>query len=45
MSGEATDANGEPIRGERTINAAQAEVIRRIFRAYAVGIARADRPE
>ena len=31
------DANGEPIRGDRTINEAQAEVVRRIFRDYAVG--------
>ncbi|MDP0930352.1 recombinase family protein, partial [Paracoccus onubensis] len=31
------DANGEPIRGDRTINPVQAEVIRRIFRDYAAG--------
>ena len=31
------DANGEPIRGGRTINEAQAEVVRRIFRDYAAG--------
>lgn len=31
------DANGEPIRGDRTINLVQAEVIRRIFRDYAAG--------
>ncbi|WGR56610.1 recombinase family protein [Paracoccus versutus] len=31
------DGNGEPIRGDRTINAVQAEVIRRIFRDYAAG--------
>ena len=31
------DANGEPIRGDRTINEAQAEVVRRIFRDYADG--------
>jgi site-specific DNA recombinase len=31
------DANGEPIRGDRTINEAQADVIRRIFRDYAAG--------
>ncbi|WP_323010582.1 recombinase family protein [Paracoccus sp. (in: a-proteobacteria)] len=31
------DANGEPIRGDRTINEAQAEVVRRIFRDYAAG--------
>ena len=32
------DAGGEPIRGERTINLVEAEVIRRIFRDYANGI-------
>ncbi|UXT21138.1 recombinase family protein [Agrobacterium tumefaciens] len=31
------DGNGEPIRGDRTINEAQAAVIRRIFRDYAAG--------
>ena len=31
------DANGEPIRGDRTINEFQAEVVRRIFRDYAAG--------
>ncbi|MCT9000413.1 recombinase family protein [Chelativorans intermedius] len=31
------DANGEPIRGGRTINETQAEVVRRIFRDYAAG--------
>ena len=31
------DGNGEPIRGDRTINEAQAEVVRRIFRDYAAG--------
>ena len=31
------DARGEPIRGDRTINPQQAEVIRRIFRDYAAG--------
>ncbi|MVA64299.1 recombinase family protein [Agrobacterium vitis] len=31
------DANGEPIRGARIINEAQAEVIRRIFSDYAAG--------
>lgn len=29
------DGNGEPIRGDRTINEAQAEVVRRIFHDYA----------
>jgi hypothetical protein len=32
------DASGEPVRGERTINPAQAEVIRRVFRDFATGI-------
>ncbi|WP_315926915.1 recombinase family protein [Mesorhizobium sp. SP-1A] len=31
------DSNGEPVRGDRTINEAQAEVVRRIFRDYAAG--------
>lgn len=31
------DGNGEPVRGDRTINEVQAEVIRRIFRDYAAG--------
>ncbi|WP_163268689.1 recombinase family protein [Chelativorans alearense] len=31
------DVNGEPIRGGRTINETQAEVVRRIFRNYAAG--------
>ncbi|BAI71504.1 site-specific DNA recombinase [Azospirillum sp. B510] len=31
------DAKGEPIRGKRVINEAQAEVVRRIFREYAAG--------
>jgi site-specific DNA recombinase len=31
------DANGEPVRGDRTINELQADVIRRIFRDYAAG--------
>ena len=31
------DGNGEPIRGDRAINEAQAEVVRRIFRDYAAG--------
>jgi site-specific DNA recombinase len=30
-------ANGEPIRGERRVNEAEAEVIRSIFRAFAAG--------
>jgi DNA invertase Pin-like site-specific DNA recombinase len=31
------DANGEPIRGERTINEDQARIVRRIFEEYATG--------
>ncbi|MEO1222408.1 MAG: recombinase family protein, partial [Pseudomonadota bacterium] len=31
------DANGEPIRGERSIKPEQAEIIRRIYRDYAAG--------
>ena len=31
------DANGEPVRGDRTINTAEAEVVNRIFRAYVTG--------
>jgi site-specific DNA recombinase len=31
------DANGEPIRGDRTINENQAAVVRRIFHDYAAG--------
>ena len=33
-----TDREGEPIRGERKINEAQAEIVRRIFRAFGAGI-------
>ena len=33
-----TDAKGEPIRGERRINEAQAEIVRRIFREFSAGI-------
>jgi len=33
------DARGEPIRGDRTIDAHQAEVVRRIFRAFSAGVA------
>ena len=32
------DAKGEPVRGDRTIHAAEAEVVRRIFTDYAKGI-------
>ncbi len=31
------DGNGEPIRGDRTINEREADVVRRIFRDYAAG--------
>ena len=31
------DSRGEPIRGDRTINQAEAEVVRHIFREYAAG--------
>lgn len=31
------DATGEPVRGERCINAREAEVVRRIFREFAAG--------
>jgi len=31
------DSKGEPIRGDRTINQAEAEVVRHIFREYAAG--------
>lgn len=31
------DASGEPVRGDRTINEFQADVVRRIFRDYAAG--------
>ena len=33
-----TDSDGEPIRGERTINEAEAEIVRRVFREFAAGI-------
>ena len=32
------DAKGEPVRGNRTINTIEAEVVRRIFREYATGM-------
>ncbi|WEK43299.1 MAG: recombinase family protein [Candidatus Sphingomonas colombiensis] len=31
------DANGEPVRGDRTINQAESAVVRRIFREYVAG--------
>ena len=33
-----TDVEGEPIRGGRTVNEAQAEIVRHVFRAFASGI-------
>ncbi len=33
-----TDAEGEPIRGERTINPVEAEIIHRVFQAFSAGI-------
>jgi len=32
-----TDSEGEPVRGERKINEAEAEIVRRIFREFAFG--------
>jgi hypothetical protein len=32
-----TDSEGEPVRGERRINEAEAAIVRRIFREFAVG--------
>ena len=32
-----TDADGDPVRGERTINEAEAAIVRRIFRSYNEG--------
>ena len=32
------DSEGEPVRGERAINAVEAEVVRRVFRDYALGV-------
>jgi DNA invertase Pin-like site-specific DNA recombinase len=32
-----TDSEGEPVRGERTINEAEAAIVRRIFREFAAG--------
>jgi site-specific DNA recombinase len=32
------DAGGEPIRGERTINQGEAEIVRRVFREFAAGV-------
>ena len=34
---KAVDAAGEPVRGERTVNEAEAEVVRRIFQEFAAG--------
>jgi site-specific DNA recombinase len=33
-----TNADGEPIRGERAINKIEAEIIRRVFRDFAAGV-------
>ena len=35
---KSTDGAGVPVRGERRINVAQAEIVRRIFRDFAAGI-------
>ena len=32
-----TDGNGEPLRGERRVNETEAQIVRRIFQAYAAG--------
>jgi len=37
------DAKGNPVRGERSINEAQAQIIRRIFEEYAAGLSPAER--
>jgi DNA invertase Pin-like site-specific DNA recombinase len=34
---KALDVRGEPVRGERTINEAEAQIVRRIFREFATG--------
>lgn len=33
-----SDADGEPLRGGRTVNEAQAEIVRRVFRDFAAGV-------
>ena len=33
------DGHGQPVRGDRTIDAKEAEVVRRIFRLFSVGVA------
>src|ERR1700723_2172607 len=33
-----TDEHGEPIRGQRTINEQEAEIVRRVFGAFAAGV-------
>ena len=35
---KSTDPAGEPVRGERRINQAEAEIVRRIFRDFAAGV-------
>ena len=34
---KAVDGTGDPVRGERTINEAEAEIVRRVFRDFAAG--------
>jgi site-specific DNA recombinase len=33
-----TDVGGELVRGERTINPTEAEIVRRVFREFAAGV-------
>ena len=35
---KATDGAGEPVRGERTVNEKEADVVRRVFRDFAAGV-------
>ena len=35
---KASDSTGEPVRGERRINEAEAEIVRRVFRDFAAGV-------
>ena len=39
------DPSGQPVTGERQIDAAQAAIVDRIFQAYAAPVSEADRPE
>ena len=34
---KAVDGTGDPVRGERTVNEAEAEIVRRVFRDFAAG--------